>query len=211
MTVTALKAAFAKVGIASPEELDEQLTAIAVRAIARHGINTFATIEEIRHVVGSDLKLMNRLFDLEWHRTAGALIYRTRGKIAGKIDRKEIRTPTERKAAVAVNAIMLADRKLEEQDREDQRIAQARYDAEHKAHLESWQATHVGSLFVGDKPVWEVSAGAARKWLASQRVKWRTVELLIEGVPDDGRPISYYRKPEEVAALFAKAQAEAAK
>ena len=62
-------------------------------------------------------------------------------------------------------------------------------------------------VLVDGMPVWQVTPATVRAWLPTQRRRWRTVELLIEGLPDDGRPIEYYRRPEDVADLWHRAGA----
>lgn len=60
---------------------------------------------------------------------------------------------------------------------------------------------------VNHKPFWTVCVNEARGWIDRTEHEARFMELVISGVPDDGRPIEYYRRPEEIDALWKRAEA----
>lgn len=206
---TALGAAFAKAGVKSAET---RLQEIAIKAMVEHADNTFATSEAMWAEIQKHRDLMIELFQYDWRRAVGALLHRTQRQIETREDRGELRRPIERKAAVVLQMIRREDEREAKEHAEREAISIAEYKAEQERAaqqwLAKWQVTRIGSLTISDKPVWQCTAGTVRSWLEVQKRRWHTVELLIEGLPDDGRPIEYYRKPEEVQALWEAAGAE---
>jgi hypothetical protein len=59
---------------------------------------------------------------------------------------------------------------------------------------------------VNHKPFWTVTVNEARGWIDRTSQEARFMELVIAGVPDDGRPIEYYRRPEEIDDLWKRAE-----
>lgn len=60
---------------------------------------------------------------------------------------------------------------------------------------------------VNHKPFWTVCVNEARGWIDRTEHEARFMELVISGVPDDGRPIEHYRRPDEIDALWKQAEA----
>lgn len=199
MSETALKAAFHRAGVKSAED---RLKEIALKAMVAHAGNMNEAIEQIWAEVQEDRRLMAEMFKFDYRRQIGALIYRTRSDIAAAERAGPLKRKVERQAAT----IFAGWKREEEEEAAADRQSQTEYDAkqkrEYEAYLATWRRTKIGSLEINGTPVWQVSPGTVRGWLAGQKRRWRTVELLIEGLPDDGRPIEYYRKPDEVEALW---------
>lgn len=200
--MTQMAEALKRAGVASP---DERLSEITLQAMVRHADDTAATIEDIWERIKQDRQLLIALFEREHLRAIGALIYRVRNEIAIKESRGELKRPVERRGAAVVNKLRDLDRAVERQNARAEAEHQAALDREYAEYLASWRKTKIGMLEINGTPIWEVTPGTVRGWLVTQKRRWRTVELLIEGLPDDGRPIGYYRRPDEVEDLWKRA------
>lgn len=197
--MSALKEAFQKAGVKSPTEA---LSDIALKAMVAHADDTDATIEAIWRDVQKDRSLLIALFALDYQRSISGLLYRVRSDIGYKQSTNSLNRPIERKGAKVVSILRDRDAKAERERRDAERAHQDKLDQEYQNYLASWRKTQIGALEINGTPVWQLSPGTVRGWLVTQKRRWRTVELLIEGLPDDGRPIEYYRKPEEVEKLW---------
>ena len=62
------------------------------------------------------------------------------------------------------------------------------------------------AVTVNGKPFWEVSSNEARAWATKTTREAWFIESVIEGLPNDGRPIEYYRKPDEIEALWERSK-----
>ena len=102
-----------------------------------------------------------------------------------------------------VNNLKAADERIRQQEKADEAAEQAKADAEHAERLAAWQRSAIGDCMVSGVPIWQVTPRTARLWAERQTKRWKIVEMLCDGLPDDGHPIEYYRKPEEVAGLVA--------
>jgi hypothetical protein len=80
------------------------------------------------------------------------------------------------------------------------------YRAQRDAWKYAWHTTAAAHLQINDKPFWTVCVNEVRGWIDRTGHEARFMELVISGVPDDGRPIGYYRKPEEIDALWQQAE-----
>ena len=199
MAETALKEAFRRVGVKSAED---RLRDIALKAMVAHAGNMNTAVEQIWAEVQEDRHLTAELFKLDYRRAISGLIYRVRNAITSAENAGQLKRKVERQAAA-----VFADWKREEDaeeaaDRKSQAEHEAKQKLEYEAYLAKWRETKIGGIEISGMPIWQVSVGKARNWLATQKQRWRTVELLIEGLPNDGRPIEYYRKPDEVEALW---------
>lgn len=199
MPDTAIANAFQRAGITSAED---RLRNIAIREMVAHADSDQDTIDAIWASVQKDRSLLVELFKLDSDRAIRGLLYRTRLSITSQqnIDRKKSKIELQARRVVDLHDARQQARE-EEINRRD-REKQAEYDRQHREHLASWHRTEIGHIEIHGVPVWQVTAGTARAWLETQRRPLRCVELLIEGVPDDGRPIEFYRRPEEVAELW---------
>jgi hypothetical protein len=201
---TTMKEAFARAGVKSA---DERLTDIAIKAMIAHADNSAETLDAIWAEVQESRQLMAALFVHSWRREVSALLERTRRLISNKETAGTLSRPLERKAAAALQTIRAEETRQAVEDAASNARSIAAYQAEQEREtqkwLAKWRATPIGGLVIREKPVWQCSAGTVRAWLETEKRRWRAVELLIEGLPDDGRPIEYYRKPEEVAAIWA--------
>lgn len=70
-----------------------------------------------------------------------------------------------------------------------------------------FQTTAAAHVQINEKPFWTVCVNEARGWIDRTEHEARFLELVIAGVPDDGRPIEHYRRPEEIDALWKQAAA----
>lgn len=197
--MTAMKEALKKAGV---QTIEDRLRDIILKAMIAHADNTSDTIDAVWKAAQKDMDVMIHLFATEKGRVIGWNIRKIRDDIERDQSNQGRNRPLDRRAAMVVNNLRDLDRQQDEEDERCNRDSMAAYRAEQDALAEKWRATHVGLLMIGDRPVWEVTAGTAKVWLESQIRRWRTVELLIHGLPNDDKPISYYRKPEEVAALW---------
>jgi hypothetical protein len=205
MSETAFSAAFHKAGIKSP---NDRLKEIALKAMVEHADRPFAVGNAIWSEVQKHRDLMVALFQNGWRREVTVLVNRVRSDIAYAARENALRRPIERRAAQVVAMMRREEAAEEARNLADERARQASRDRENNERMEAaWRATKVGSLMISEKPVWECSAGTVRAWLSTEKRRWRTVEMLIEGLPDDGRPIGFYRRPEEVEALWRAAAA----
>lgn len=197
--MTAMKEALKKAGVQS---IEDKLRDIILKAMIAHADNTSDTIDAVWSAAQKDMDLMIHLFVSEKGRVIGWNIRKIRDDIERDQTNKGRNRPLDRRAALVVNNLRDLDLRQDEEDERRNRESMAAYRAEQDAVAEKWRATHIGLLSVDGRPIWEITVGTARVWLESQIRRWRTVELLIEGLPNDDKPISYYRKPEEVHALW---------
>jgi hypothetical protein len=206
MSETAMKAAFKKAGVKSAEE---RLREIALKSMIAYADDLYGCVENIFGIVKKSPELMEVLFFPERHRVIGHLLHKVREDVASKDEKRELRTPLQRKGAVVVRDF----RKQRQYEEDENRRSMAEYAAEQErqrqvriAELHArWKATPIGGVQLGGTPVWQLTPGTVRTWLSAEQRRWRCIELLIAGLPDDGRPIEFYRKPEEVAALWKQA------
>ena len=197
--MTAMKEALKKAGIVSAEE---RLQEIAVNAMVRLADNVHDTMEEIWNVVSKDLSLMVALFEVARWNEIRALLNRTRNAISSRESKRQLRSVRDRRAALVVNNLKAADERIRQQEKADEAAEQAKADAEHAERLAAWQRSAIGDCMVSGVPIWQVTPRTARLWAERQTKRWKIVEMLCDGLPDDGHPIEYYRKPEEVAELW---------
>ncbi len=202
--MTALKLAFDRAGIKSAED---RLRDIAIKAMVAHADSTEDTTEAIWREVQKDRLLLIELFKLDSDRAIGGLLYRTRNSLTERSMATRKPTTTETRAmALAREHLERQARRRAEIEAEDA-AKQRKADEDYRAYLRSWQETEIGNLQVLGKPIWKVTPGVARAWLQTQRRPLRCVELLLEGLPDDGRPIEFYRRPADVKELWNRAGA----
>ena len=197
--MSALKEAFDKAGFVS---VDGRLYDIALKAMVKHADDNEAAIEAIWRCVAKEQELLVQLFERERIPTIRALLYRVRNNLYRK---QQNQTPLEKKATNVVNMLREKERVAERARLADERRQQQEENKKYNEYLRQWRATPIGNLEIGGGPVWELTPGTVRTWLVSQTRKWNTVRLLIDGLPDNDRPIEYYRKPSEVAALWKQA------
>lgn len=198
---TAMRDAFAKAGVKPAEE---KLKDIALTAMVAHADDTMAAIEQVWAAVKGKPDLLIALFDrYDQHTTEiGRLFNQIKRDIAAQASGKENLGPRERKAMTIITREREKERREQEEQRAADRAEQARSDREYKEYLASWHKTPISDVRVGDKPVWEVSAGTVRAWLPTQHRKLRAIEMLIEGIPEDGRAIGYYRTPDDLMEIW---------
>lgn len=153
-------------------------------------------------VVQKDRMLLLELFKYEHGRAIQSLLFRVRASIsaASKSDVRKTKVQREASRLVDLHEARQAAREAEI-DRQWQ-AKQDEADRQHREHLAMWKRTEIGNIEVHGVPIWQVTAGTAKAWLVQQRRPLRCVELLIQGVPEDGNPIEFYRRPSDVADLW---------
>lgn len=199
---TAMATAFAKAGHQTPKD---RLYELALAEMVAHANDTMKAIEAVWSKVQKDAPMLVALFNPfgEYRSAIGHVFHRLKQDIVtedrtsgGKL------TGNKRKAMKIVERDRAEQRAEEAEQRRLNREEQARRDREYRDYLESWHKTPLWNVTIGDKPVWQNSAGTIRAWLPTQKNKMRALEMLIEGIPDDGRPLEYYRTPEDVKAIW---------
>lgn len=193
------KEAFQKAGYKSVEERAQE---IAIRAMVKHADNAQDCVEAIWAEVSKDLELMTGLFVSERTNVFRALLNRTRQELSRRQDAGLLQRPVERRAAIVVNNRNAKIEQAIARDRDNTARGQAEEDRKYKEYLARWTNSYIGKLEINGMPVWTVTPRTAKLHAQSQGRRWKCVEILCEGLPDDGRPIEYYRKPEEVAEIF---------
>jgi hypothetical protein len=199
---TAIAAAFKKAGVKTPKE---RLHELALTEMVAHADDTMRAIEGVWAKVQKDAPMLVALFNpygeyrsaitQVFHRLKHDIIYEQRQPGANL-------SPEKKKAWKIIERDRAEQKAEEEEQRRIDREEQNRRDHEYKEYLASWHKTPLWNLTIGDKPVWQNSAGTIRAWLPTQRNKLTALEMLIEGVPDDGKPLEYYRTPEDVKAIW---------
>lgn len=195
MAETAMEAAFRQAGITLPED---RLREIALHAMVTHADDTEEAIQQIWRNVKLDRDLMAFLFQHDYRRPIQGLIYRTRSELSQSTAKR----PIERRAFEIVNLQKeleaKADREARLKEIEEQKVR----DREYAEYLQSWQKTPIGHITINGLPVWQATAGTIRTWLSIEQRRHKTIERLIQGIPDDGRPIEFYRTPKEVMDIW---------
>lgn len=198
---TTMKTAFKQAGIDSAAD---RLDDIAVQAIKAYGDKSSKTVEEIWGSALKDPSLMTALCGPIKEQAIGILLYRLRGQIAKADDKTKITIGTQKKSAKATREMTFGarDREILIKEAKNKALAEDRDNADQREA--AWKATQIGRLTIGGEPIWNVSAKTARAWDNATGKMLRCVKLLIAGLPDDDRPIGYYRRPDEVDALWKK-------
>lgn len=201
---TAIAQAFAK---ASGKTGVERLTEIAVEALVENASKpdyTTQAIEQIWQKVQKDSDLLIALFNQfgEYRQAIGRVLHRIKIDISYEASKSKLVSDKDRK----ILKIVQLERDEEKRERADQlaadRAEQARKDAEYRDYLASWNKTPLFDVTIGGCPIWEVSAGTVRAWLPTQQKKLRAIEMMLDGIPDDGRPIGYYLQPADFMAIW---------
>lgn len=199
-----LAEALTKAGVQTPEQ---RLKDIALKALVKHASRanySVAATDEIWEQVQKDRLLLIALFNPygEYRNAIGLVLHRLKQEIALDEARGHIDTKAKKTALKIVHAEREEERREQEEQRRADRAEQARHDAEYQEYLASWHKTPLFDVTISGKPFWEVSAGTVRAWLPTQRRKLRALEMLIDGLPDDGRPIEFYRTPDDVREIW---------
>ena len=193
--------AFSKAGVTTPEQ---RLKDIALKAMVAHADDTMAAIEQVWAKVRKDPDLLIALFNPygEYRAAVGRVFHSLKHDIAVDQSRGVKLDPGRRKVMKIIEAEREERRREEEEQRQIDREREAEEKKRYSEYLASWYKTPLFDIDIGGKYVWEVSAGTVRAWLPTQRKKLRAIELLIEGIPDDGRPIEFYRTPADMMEIW---------
>lgn len=198
---TAIAQAFAKAGVKTPMD---KLKEIALSAMISHANDTLQAIEDVWKVAQKDAPMLVALFNPygEYRGAIGRIFNQIKHDVAVSNQRGESLNANQKKALKIVERDRREERAAEEEQRKAEREEQARKDNEYREYLASWHKTPLWNVNIGEKPVWQVSSGTIRAWLPTQHKKLRALEMLIDGVPDDGRPLEYYRTPADVKEIW---------
>lgn len=202
MGETAMSQAMRQAGVTSAED---RLHDIAVKAMVAHADDTEETISAIWSVVQKDRILLIELFKFESSRAIQSLLFRVRARIASASKQDIKKTKGQQAAERLVDLHEARQAARETEINRQWQAKQDEADRQHHEHLAMWKRTEIGDIEVHGTPIWKVTAGTAKAWLVQQRRPLRCVELLIQGVPEDGNPIEFYRRPSDVADLWKQA------
>jgi hypothetical protein len=203
---------------AGVESADERLHEITLKAMVDHAGSMSATRDAIWERVRKDRILIDALLlpykdealrnllhqvrrDLGWNPATGP-----RGATIHIPSEEHIRpanSPLERRAQL-VSTEWDREHKDELTAERDAEIARL---TEKRAWRHAWEHTSASHVSINDKPFWTVCVNEARGWIERTGHSTRFMELVIAGVPDDGRPIEFYRRPDEIDDLWKQAQA----
>lgn len=203
-----MKAAFTKAGYRySMEEWpSEDLLQVAVRAMAKHADDMDATQHAIMRACRSDATLLRQLLLPWWRQATASIITEARRQIQQRQRHEALKTAVERKAANVVALIERRELAAEKKEREEELARIAEQDRWNREELNKWLRTKARELEIDGRPWWQATPARARQWQRKQAHDARFIDLVLEGVPDDDkRPISHYRRADEVNALWDKA------
>jgi hypothetical protein len=187
----------------------DELIEVAVRAMVRHADDTEAAQYAIMRACRNDAALLRQLILPWWRQATASLISATRSDLRQKTRAGALETAQERRAAKVIS--LVEERELAKEKREheamlaEQAAINARHHQEFLDRIEAWRKTKAASFEIDGRPWWEVPTFEARQWQIRHATQARFVDLLLSGVPEDDRPIGYYRRPEEIDALWDKA------
>lgn len=207
-----MKATFEKAGVREPilDWPSEELIEVAVKAMVTHANDTDAAQHAIMRACRNDPALLRNLILPWWRQCTARLLNEARSQIARKQRHEELETPLERRAGKVVLLMDERDAKEAAREHKEEMARIARLDAENKAmiaaQVERWRQTRASNFTIDDKPFWQVSTFMAKQWQTRHEQGTRFVDLLLSGVPLDDRPIGFYRRPEEIDALWDKSR-----
>lgn len=206
-----IKAAFEKAGYRDSREEwpSEDLIQVGIRAMARHADDYDAAQHAIMRACRNDPELLRQLLAPWWRQATASLISEVRRELRRRERAETLDTAVERKAAKVVQLVEQRELAREKKEREAELVEQARLNQLHReeflARIEAWKQTKASRFTIEDRPFWEVSTRDARTWQRRWHHRGLFLDLLLSGVPEDDRPIMYYRRPEEIDALWDQA------
>lgn len=203
-----MKAAFTKAGYRDSLEdwPSEELLQVAIKAMARHADDTDACQHSIMRACRNDAALLRSLVLPWWRQATASVITEARRQIMQRQRHEALATAVERKAAKVVSLIHARELAEEKKEREEELVRIAEQERWNREELNKWLRTKARELEIDDRPWWEVTPARARQWKLRQEHDSRFIGLVLEGLPDDDkRPISHYRRPEEINALWDQA------
>lgn len=202
--MTQLKDALAAAGIKDPQERLRDIALKALVANASKSDYTVKATEQIWAEIQKDKILLIALFNPygEYRAAIGRILRHLKQDLAVKEQSAKPLSTSEKRAMTIVKAEREEERRERAEQLAAERAEQARRDREYQEYLASWHKTPLFDVTVSGTPIWQVSAGTVRAWLPTQKRKLRAIELLIDGIPEDGRPIEFYRTPDDVREIW---------
>ena len=207
-----MKAAFEKAGVREPilDWPSEELVDVAVKAMVNHANDTEAAQHAIMRACRNDPALLRQLIIPWWRQCTAQLLNEARRQISRKQRHEELATPMERRAGKVVSLMDERDAKEAAREHKEEMARIARLKAENDAmiaaQVKRWRQTKASSFSIDGQPFWQVSTFLAKQWQLRHEQGTRFVDMLLSGVPLDDRPIGFYRRPEEINALWDKSQ-----
>jgi hypothetical protein len=209
---TSMMAAFEKAGVREPilDWPSEELIEVAVKAMVNHANDTEAAQHAIMRACRNDPALLRNLILPWWRQCTAQLLHEARRQIARKQRHAELATPLERRAGKVVSLMDEHDAREAAREHKAEMARIAKLDTENNAMIEAqterWRQTRASNFTIDGRPFWQVSTFLAKQWQIRHEQGTRFVDLLLSGVPLDDRPIGYYRRPEEINALWEQSQ-----
>lgn len=192
----------------------DELLDVAIRAMIRHADDIEATQHAIFRACRNDAALLRQLILPWWRQCTAQLVHEARREIGRKERAGALETPQERRAGKVVSLIREREAQEAEWEHQEELARLARQKEENDRLLreqrDRWAATKASSFYVYDRPFWEVSTFRARQWQRHTAQGARFIDLVLSGVPEDDRPIGYYRRPEEINELWERSFADGA-
>ena len=195
----------------------ERLEEVVLKAMVDHAGSMSATETAIWERVRRDRSLMEALIYPWKHRLMSDLLHQVRQDCLGynpavgtgatiHIPSEDHNRPADtplKKRAQIVSTGWDREHKGQLTRERDAEIARL---TEKRAWRDAWRATAAAHFVINDQPFWTVCVNEARGWIERTGHSTRFMELVISGVPDDGRPIEFYRRPEEIDDLWKQAE-----
>lgn len=212
--MTQMAEALKKAGV---DTVEDRLKKIALKAMIAHASDVDEAVNHIWSEVRKSPFLVQGLLKRnEWQSPVRDLLKRVCKDLGHEIQlfyygfdpyarptNKPVSTPLERRAQM-VSASWEAEVRAEMKAKleAEQREKNARLDRQ----IAAFAATQAAHVKINDKPFWTVTANEAQRWTSRLTRETAFIEMVIEGVPHDGRPIEFYRTPEEIDALWKRSE-----
>lgn len=206
--MTALADALHKAGLTGSLEHwpSEALRQVALNAMVRHADDMEATQYAIFRACRNDPALLRDLL-LPWWRQATAMLINDARRNLRSAERKgNISTRKEKQALRVISAYEEKELAQQNKERELELARKAEEDRWNREELNKWLKTKAAQLSIDGVPWWQVTVSRGKAWVTKQTHDTKFMDLVLAGLPEDSRrPISYYRRPEEINDLWDQA------
>ena len=197
----------------------DRLRKVALKAMVEHPSSPERAENAIWEAVRKDRTLMDALLAKYRRRAISDLLDRSREYLGWRpamgvrpeimhiptaAHEKAMNSPLERRAQM-VSTEWDRGEKAELQRQKDAEIARLDKIRDQRMR-DQWLYTAAAEMRVNARPFWQVSVNEARSWITSTKHEARFLELVVAGLPNDGRPIEYYRQPDEMNAVWERAK-----
>ena len=206
-----MKEAFKKAGWHDPRNdwPSKEFLALAAGIMVKYAKNSSAAALALLRACGDDAALLKQLVEPVYDLAADRIFSEVRAVNyrQSAVDDKRARgkqQPTHHVLAAA--PIVELEREQEASRATKLREEREAAKAISLRNYQEWRDTLAAEFTINGRRFWQVSVHEAREWQQSQGRRVKFVDLLLTGLPDDDRPISYYRRPDEVDGLWKQAQ-----